>query len=255
MMLSSSHAAPAKEVSKKPGPHSRIKSPLSQSKMKRLREKSRSIKVPISKGPQAARVPKGMERCTKTPLVAAGRTFTQGETVRYAVSLDGLGVGTVDYKVENHGRLNNQDVTEYRSVFQLDSLLSAFVPVAGRAASIVPVGQLTPVRAMNDYHVGSKTLAEEMLFGPDAGRINVTRKVNEKTKIDKRWIHFSPIDFVSGFYYLRSLPSDFEGCTSLYGNGRIYTIWVTKAGVEEIKTPVGKRQADKYEVIYSSDKG
>ncbi len=62
------------------------------------------------------------------------------------------------------------------------------------------------------------------------------------------------LDFVSAYYFMRSFPADTNGCALLYNNQRAYTVWVKHVGQEQVKTPTGRKNADKYELKYASEK-
>ncbi len=177
-----------------------------------------------------------------------------GETIRYLVNVDGLSVGTIDFKVERRAVYAGQPVTEYRSLFKLDSLVSTLIPVEGRAASLVPEMSFVPVVAMNRYSLSDNTFEESQTFASGGHTVMSKRSKNGKSKDERRLFPGPAIDFVSGFYLLRSLPDNAAGCVIIYGNQRAYTVWLKPDGSEKVRTPVGLRQAQRYLVSYASDK-
>ncbi len=115
---------------------------------------------------QPPRTPKDLDACNPEDSVVPtnGLPRRVGETIRYHVDINGFSVGVVDVKIERHGAFEKQTVTEYRAAFNIDSIVSTFVPVKGRAAALVPAQQYYPVRAMNRYEAHDKKISEELLF-------------------------------------------------------------------------------------------
>jgi hypothetical protein len=178
-----------------------------------------------------------------------------GETLRYLVDVDGLSVGTIDFKIEKQGTYEGRSVTEYRCLFELDALLSSFVPVRGQAASLVPSDSTWPLKVMNRYQRRADHYEEDAIYSPDGWSLNSKRSKNGLTKTRARRFASPAIDFVTGFYALRSMPRDMQGCTVLFANQKAYTVWIEPSGKEKIKTPVGLRPADKYHVQLASELG
>jgi hypothetical protein len=198
--------------------------------------------------------PDGVPKCTE-PLDLDGDLPRRiGEAVRYVVDVNGLSVGTVDFKIERQGTYEGSPVTEYRSLFKLDSFVASFVPVEGRAAALVPSAAMTPLKAMSRYKVNENSFEEDIAYSRDGHHVASKRTKNGQAKDDKRAFPSPAMDFVSGFYMIRTLPAQMSGCAIVYGNQRAYTIWVKHKGVESVRTPVGSRNADVYEVLYGHDK-
>ncbi len=198
--------------------------------------------------------PEGLAPCTtQTPM--AGSLFAQvGELIRYNVSVDGVEVGRIDFKVERQGAFAGVMATEYRSQFKVDRLLSALVAMEGRAAAVVPQGQSTPSRAMSHYTAAENTFEEKLSYMQQATGVRSVRKKNGKPVIAERTFSGPARDFVSAFYAVRAMPQNFTGCTIVYGNQRAYTMWFTPDGIEEVKTPVGMRAANRYRVRYAHER-
>ncbi len=200
------------------------------------------------------RTPKGLPRCTQSIKPVADIPRLTGETIRYLVDVDGLSIGTVDFKIERQGHYAGTMVTEYRSLFELDALAATLVPVKGRAASLVPQGGFWPLKAMNRYDLRDNVYEEDVDYDV-AGRAVVSRRSKNGTAKDARRSFNDPVpDFVSAFYMLRRFPRDMNGCTILYGNQRAYTIWMEPDGTERVKTPVGRKIADRYKIRYASER-
>jgi hypothetical protein len=200
------------------------------------------------------KTPSGLPQCSVTLAPSLAMPRLAGETIRYNVDIGGISVGTVDFKIEKNGTHEGEAVTEYRSLFKLDTLVSTFVPVEGRAAALVPREAYTPKVAMNHYELDKNTFEEDISLESDGKRLASRRKKNGELKKEER-IFPSPVqDFVSGFYMLRSLPADANGCAIIYGNQRAYTIWIKPDGTERIKTPIGMQLTDRYVITYGSEK-
>ena len=107
---------------------------------------------------------------------------------------------------------------------------------------------------MNRYRLSNSEIDESASYTPDGHGVAAARRKDGKMKEETRHFPTTIQDFVSGFYLLRRLPVDSESCTLIYGNQRAYTVWLKPSGRDEIKTPVGLRLAQRYEVRYGSDK-
>ncbi len=204
--------------------------------------------------PRAPKTPAGMPQCHDPMEPAAELPRGAGETVRYVVDVNGLSLGTIDFKIERRGTFSGQPVTEYRSLFKLDSLVSTFMPVEGRAAALVPDSSFAPVTAMSHYTLDKNQFEENQTFSKNGAAVASKRVKNGKPSEDERLFPGPATDFVSAFYFVRSLPPQASGCVIIYGNHRAYTVWIKGDGKERIKTPVGFREADRYAILYASDR-
>ena len=227
-----------------------VQSPFAKGLLKRPFKPART--APPDTG--IPRTPKGMPPCT-TPLKLVGDMPRRaGEAMRYLVDIDGMSVGTVDFKVERRGTFEGKAVTEYRSLFKLDALVATFLAVDGRAATVVPDVSYWPTRAMDQYQLDNDHLEEELSFAPDGKTLTIKRVKNGEKKDEKRTFKEPVLDFVTGFFLVRALPKNMDGCAILYGNQRAYTVWIKPDGTEKVKTPVGLKDADRYVVRYASEK-
>jgi hypothetical protein len=195
-----------------------------------------------------------MAPCTTVLKPSAALPRATGETLRYLVDVDGVSMGTIDFKIEQRGTLDGKPVTEYRSLFTLDALVAAFVPVSGRAAAVVPDQGFWPIKAMNHYDLRNDVFDEEVTADAEGKSLTSKRSKNGQLKEASRRFNEPVVDFVTGFYLARSLPHPLSGCTVIYGNQRAYTIWLEPDGQESVQTPVGLRPADRYEVRYASER-
>ena len=200
------------------------------------------------------KTPTGLEGCKEGILLDQELLAKVGETIRYTVDVDGLSVGLVDFKTEREGSFDGRAVTEYRSHFQIDSLVATLMPVEGRAAAIVPKGTSRSIHAMNRYRLKDKNYEEELSW--DLGRESLLskRSINGKSRHVKRLFTAESRDFITAFYMLRALEPKFSGCTLLFGNQRAYTVALEYAGEDKVKTPVGLKDAYKYEVVYAHER-
>lgn len=202
----------------------------------------------------APKTPSDLPQCTKALEAMWALPQTAGETIRYLVDVNGLSVGTIDFKIERVGNYGGQPVTEYRSLFKLDSLVASFVPAEGRAASLVNLGSHAPVTSTNRYKSEKNSFEEDVTYSSGAKGLSSKRSRNNDQKVDERMFPSPAIDFVSAYYVMRSFPAETNGCALLYANQRAYTVWVKHVGQEQVKTPVGNKPADKYELRYASEK-
>jgi len=210
------------------------------------------VEAPANNG--IPHTPKGLLPCIAPLKVDDDLPRTTGEVVRYLVDVDGVSLGTVDFKIERRGNLEGRAVTEYRSLFKLDALIAAFLPINGRAATVVPDSGFWPTRAMDRFTLDKDDIEEELSFEPDGRSISIKRTKNGKTKNETRTFKEPVLDFVSGFYLVRALPKGMDGCVIIYGNDRAYTVWIKPDGQEKVKTPVGFKEANRYSVRYASEK-
>jgi len=200
------------------------------------------------------RTPPGMAGCAHAMLPRADLIRTVGETVRYWVQVNGISVGTVDFQVYKNGQFERAQVTEYRSQFKLDALVASFIPVEGRAAALVPFGGRLAERAMMQFTSTAVHFEENLTLDADGRTLSVKRKRNETTNEEKRRFATPVTDFVTAFYWARSIDQDAKGCVLIYGNQRVYTVWVQPDGQEQVPTPVGARFADRYRLRYATEK-
>lgn len=202
----------------------------------------------------APKTPDGLAACTDALVFQGDLPRYLGETIRYTVEVDGLSVGRIDFKTERDGSFQGQAVTEYRSHFQIDSLVATMVPVEGRAAAIVPLGESTAQHAMNRYSLKDKQYEEELSWESEPATVVSNRSRNGKARRVKRLFTSETRDFITAFYLLRAMPAKFSGCTLLFANQRAYTVQLNYAGDERVKTPVGLRDAERYNVRYAHER-
>ena len=200
------------------------------------------------------KTPAGLAPCAAPLSVPGGLPRKVGETIRYVVDVDGLSVGTVDFKVERRGQFAGVPVTEYRSLFKLDGLVSAFLPVEGRAATLVPEPGHAPKVSMSHYRLDTKDIEEKLAYAPDAHSVAISRTKDGEHKNESRSFPVAMQDFISAFYLMRRLPLQHDGCAIIFSNQRAYTVWLKPDGEEEIKTPVGLRMTHRYTLLYASDR-
>jgi hypothetical protein len=202
----------------------------------------------------APATPPGMPPCTKPLAPVVDLPRAAGETIRYVVDVDGLSVGTIDFRVERNGTLGGRAVTEYRSVFKIDKLVGALIPGEGRAASVVPVGTFWPAQAMIRLTQNKDQIETDSTFG-DGGKTARSRKTrNGKPTEESRAFPGPAQDFVTAFYVARSLATNADGCGIIYSNQRAYTIWLKPDGDEQVMTPVGLKPAHRYSMSWASEK-
>lgn len=204
--------------------------------------------------PGVPKTPDGLSRCSDGIEFTGDLPRHLGETIRYTVEVDGLSVGLVDFKTEREGLFEGQPVTEYRSHFQIDSLVATLVPVEGRAASIVPEGKNQPIHAMNRYRLKQKDYEEELSWPQDTQKLVSKRSRAGKSRTVKRLFTSESRDFITAFYLLRAMEPKFSGCTLLFANQRAYTINLKYVGEDKVQTPVGLKDSYRYEVVYAHER-
>ncbi len=204
----------------------------------------------------AVKVPQGLGVCQPSSAI---RTILPeprvGESIRYWVDVNGVSVGKVDFKTERVGVYESEKVVEYRTLFNIDSLVATLLPMQGRAASLASVGGFFPVRAMNTYSIQEQSLKETILFSKQAKHVDVSFERAGRVLDDHRTGAFGFVDALTAFYQLRALPLKSKGCVCVYAHHRVYTVWLGYEGVEEFKTPVGYKAAERYRIQWGSDKG
>ena len=221
----------------------------------RLRTKVPPPKVrPTYTVPGVPKTPDGLNRCNEGIVFSGALPSHLGETIRYTVEVDGLSVGLVDFKTEREGLFEGKPVTEYRSHFQIDSLVATLVPVEGRAAAIVPKGKSRPIHAMNRYQLKEKSYEEELSWEQEMSRLVSKRSREGKSRTVKRLFTSESRDFITAFYLLRAMEPKFSGCTLLFANQRAYTIDLKYTGEEKVQTPVGFKESYRYEVVYAHER-
>ncbi|MBC7792854.1 MAG: DUF3108 domain-containing protein [Clostridia bacterium] len=199
--------------------------------------------------------PRELPQCTEPLRITGELPSTAGETIRYLVDVDGLSVGTIDFKIERQGSFQGKNATEYRSLFKLDGLVASFVPVEGRAASLITTTSHVPLTSTNRYKAEKTNYEEDVVYSANGLHLSSKRvRDGGQAKKEERDFNAAPLDFVSAYYAMRSFPAGTSGCALLYANQRAYTIWVKYAGQETVKTPTGMKPSDKYELRYASEK-
>lgn len=201
------------------------------------------------------RTPPGLPSCKQGALSKNLVRQPVGESIRYYLDINGLSVGTVDFKIEAQGSYEGLPVIEYRSLFKLDSLIDVMLPMSGQAAALVPMVGTSPLMAMNRYRLGKNNYDERIDLNDMGKRVYSKRSKNLKIKEVNRRYDFPIQDFLSAFYAFR-LQAKLEknGCTHIYANQRTYTVWFYEVGEEEVKTPLGNRKANKYRIEFGSER-
>lgn len=211
--------------------------------------------------PDAPSAAPNLPMCTEVVAWQGALPQTPDEQVRYAVAVDGLNVGTVDFQIARTGAFAGVPAVEYRSLFKLDHLLAAMADIEGRAAALVPLNAASPTTAMSHYTMGGASWHEELRFADAGRRMAVRTEVTPPQAGAARPARPAPkmaqpiVDFVTGFYLVRRLPAHLPACLTVYGNQHHYIVWTTPQGSERIKTPIGVRPADVFEVQYRRTDG
>lgn len=180
-----------------------------------------------------------------------------GETLRYAVDLDGLSLARADTFVAKRSEQQNQTFIEYRGRLQTDQMVQLLLPVQGDAASWVAVASthLYPHQARQYYRWGDSHYLEQFDHNHDhqtLGSWQGDHAPNAQMAPLLRQDIGPAFDWLSAFYALRGLPKTGTSCLQIYGHHQMYQVWLRPDGVERIKTPVGHQQADCYEVYYEA---
>lgn len=195
------------------------------------------------------RTPHGLAAC-ESPLVAAGAfTPRSGEVITYDVEVMGLDVGTLEFAVGRRGSFKGEPVTEYRSALKV----AALVPLEGNAASLMADTTMKTLQSSQRYRWASMKASEMQTFFSGGTEVASRRMSNDEPSETRRKFATPVQDFLSGFYSLRRLSRDQRGCAIFYSNHKAYTAWISPDGEELVKTPYGKRMADRVKVRYASD--
>ncbi len=204
--------------------------------------------------PKKAKPPKGLDECSEPYTLDVSHRWPIGERIRYGLWLDGLAVGSVEFGVANQGNVNNIEATEFVSRFKVDELVAALLPVHGEAHSIVPVGSIMPLRMWNDYFLDGRKY-RETFDQPRSGMLKAERVRDGSAKVRATRELPGPIlDFVSGFYVLRSGSLKESACTLVFGSHRVHTVHLEPLGNEDVATPIGQRPAEKLRIRYGAER-
>jgi len=200
------------------------------------------------------KTPEGLPSCTQVIKPSQSMPETIGETLRYLIDVDGLSIGTIDFKIDKKGTYKQIPVIDYKSLFRLDPLVAAVIGIEGRAASLVALLDATPQKAMTRYkRSGKDDISEDIEFTNRGAHAQSVRTKNRETKNETRDFPDTAIDSLTAFYRMRVLPKDMKGCALIYIDQKAYTMWVEAKGEEQIQTPVGLRLTDRYYARYSFD--
>lgn len=197
--------------------------------------------------------PRGLPVCAN-PLPAPNSLVArQGEVIEYDVEVMHINVGTLQFSTGRQGTHQGEAVTELRGDLAVNRGVAMIVPLEGSAASLV-TANFIPVQSAQRYRWTTVRSQEMQTYSSD-GREVMSKRVSNDGPSDLRRSFPMPVqDFLSGFYFLRSVPRKTEGCTVIYSNQEAYTVWLLNDGEELVSTPWGKRKADRYKLRYGADK-
>lgn len=198
--------------------------------------------------------PKGLEPCQSPYFMSKAPQWPIGEKIRYSLWVDGLAVGSVEFRVANEGLSGANQVYELVSRFKVDELVATVLPVSGEAHSIAEQGSLVPTRMWNNYQLNGKKY-HESFEQPRSGSLIALRERQGSAKLRaEREFPGAIFDFVSGFYLLRSGRITSPSCALLFGSHRAFTVSLEPLGTEAVQTPIGQRPAEKLRLRYGAER-
>ena len=211
------------------------------------------LAVAAAKSP-APHTPADLPTCHHVFVPQGSLPRQVGEALRYQVSVADVVVGTIDFQIFGRSRHGTAHLTEYRSLFTLDALAAALLPVQGRAAARVSDSAYWPQQMMSRYSVNGVELDETVTLDGTGRVLHIKRQKGGAAQAQVRHNPTAVLDFISAFYALRRLPQKTASCTIIFGNERMYTVWLQPQGLEEVKTPIGMRPALRVEVRFASER-
>ena len=207
-----------------------------------------------SAAPRAPTPPRGLEPCDQPYALSASTRWPIGERIRYSLWLDGLAVGSLEFRVANEGVTAGKAAYEFVSRFKVDELVATVLPVNGEAHSVVEQSSLVPIRMWNDYFLNGKKYRETFEQArPGFLKAQREREGSARLKTEREFT--GPImDFVSGFYLLRAGRVAAPTCSVVFGSHRAFTVLLEPLGVEAVETPIGQRPAEKLRLRYGAER-
>ena len=204
--------------------------------------------------PRAPIPPKGLEPCIEPFRLESTAEWPIGEKIRYSLWLDGLAVGSVEFRVANSGVSAGKPASEFVSRFKVDELVATVLPVNGEAHSIVEKDSLVPLRMWNDYFLNNKKY-HESFTQQEVGKLKAIRERQGSAQLKtQRTFPGAVLDFVSGFYLLRAGRVTAPTCALVFGSHRAFTVAIEPMGTETVETPIGRRPADKIRLRYGAER-
>lgn len=205
-------------------------------------------------GARAPTPPKGLQPCENPFELATAPDWPIGEKIRYSLWLDGLAVGSVEFRVANVGPTSGAEAYEFVSRFKVDELVATVLPVNGTAHSVVEQLSLVPLRMWNDYFLNGKKYHESFVQ-ESRGKLKAVREREGSAKLKTERTFPGPVvDFVSGFYLLRAARMRAPACALVFGSHRAFTVALEPQGTETVETPIGQRPADKIRLRYGAER-
>ena len=203
---------------------------------------------------QAPATPPSLPPCDHILAPHGSLPRQAGESLRYRVEVSGVDVGTVDFQIAKAGASQGNPAVEYRSVFALDALAAAVLPVQGRAAALVSNTAFWPQQSMSQFAMGTQNISETLHLAADGSQVHISLRKGTTNKASQRTFPTPVVDFVTGFYLLRRSARQAPSCAIVYGNERAYTVWLNPQGVATVKTPLGMRPAQRVDVRFASER-
>lgn len=204
--------------------------------------------------PRAPTPPKGLQPCNAPYELTNPSDWPIGEKIRYSLWLDGLAVGSVEFRVANAGETSGTRAYEFVSRFKVDELVATVLPVNGEAHSIVEQRSLVPLKMWNDYHLNGKEY-HESFTQESPGKLKALRERQGSAQLKtQRMFPGAVLDFVSGFYLLRAGRITAPTCALVFGSHRAFTVSLEPLGTETVETPIGQRPAEKLLLRYGAER-
>ncbi len=196
-----------------------------------------TLSFSTSAAPRAPSPPRGLEACNQPYALSTPTRWPIGERIRYSLWLDGLAVGSLEFRVANEGVTAGKAAYELVSRFKVDELVATVLPVNGEAHSVVEQASLIPMRMWNDYFLNGKKYRETFeQVRPGVLKAQREREGSARLKTERTFT--GPImDFVSGFYLLRAGRVASPTCSVVFGSHRAFTVLLEPLGVSTASTP------------------
>ena len=158
---------------------------------------------------QATQIP-STPPCVAAPAFRTRLPAAPGELLRYAVSVDGLAVGTIDFAIERVGIFAGEPAVVFRSAFQLDGMWAALAEITGTATAVVARSSGLPLHATTDVTQRQRRVREVVRFSQGAQQLAVRRRVGPdaasaevKLPANAQPTH----DFLTALYNLRRIEA------------------------------------------------
>jgi len=203
--------------------------------------------------PSPPKTPDGLAPCHAPLQLENGVPRATGERLTYQLEMFGLSLGTAKFSIERRGLFEGRAVTHYGVDVDSSSLFQWVSKVEGSGASLIEDGRSYPIQATSRYRF-RKEHEEELQTYSRKGHHVYSERHHNGTRLVKDTSFSTPVlDFLTGFYFLRGLNPQDQGCTIIYTGHKAFTLWIQPEQAEALRTNHGILNTTRYKLRYASE--